>query len=109
MYSLCAFVESDILISGFLPCYQKGSWVKQTPSLDEHGLSQVEPGEILTATFKRSINQSKKAPLPCISAEPFPPNESYSNSGISEYETILIIVVIIVLLQRLKVGINRTQ
>ena len=22
--------------SGFLPCYQKGSWVKQTPSLDEH-------------------------------------------------------------------------
>lgn len=22
---------------GFLPCYQKGSWVKQTPSLDEHG------------------------------------------------------------------------
>ncbi|CAN8222943.1 unnamed protein product [Cochlearia groenlandica] len=21
----------------FLPCYQKGSWVKQTPSLDEHG------------------------------------------------------------------------
>ncbi|KAL8255141.1 hypothetical protein R6Q59_033362 [Mikania micrantha] len=29
---------------GFLPCYQKGGWVKQTPSLDEHGLSQVEPG-----------------------------------------------------------------
>ncbi|KAL9433051.1 hypothetical protein AB3S75_027962 [Citrus x aurantiifolia] len=22
---------------GFLSCYQKGSWVKQTPSLDEHG------------------------------------------------------------------------
>ncbi|CAI9279753.1 unnamed protein product [Lactuca saligna] len=25
-------------------CYQKGGWVKQTPSLNEHGLSQVEPG-----------------------------------------------------------------
>ncbi|XP_020572886.1 uncharacterized protein LOC110019532 [Phalaenopsis equestris] len=31
-------------VGGFCLVLKKGSWVKQTPSLDEHGLSQVESG-----------------------------------------------------------------
>ncbi|KAI3673502.1 hypothetical protein L6452_39621 [Arctium lappa] len=41
---------------GFLPCYQKGGWVKQTPSLDEHGLSQVEPGCAAGCSDRKEIS-----------------------------------------------------
>ncbi|GJU29703.1 putative NADH:ubiquinone oxidoreductase, subunit 1/F420H2 oxidoreductase subunit H [Tanacetum coccineum] len=41
---------------GFLPCYQKGGWVKQTPSLDEHGLSQVELGCAAGCSDKKEIS-----------------------------------------------------
>ncbi|CAI9279252.1 unnamed protein product [Lactuca saligna] len=42
--------------NGFLPCYQKGGWVKQTPSLDEHGLSQVEPGCAAGCSDRKEIS-----------------------------------------------------
>ncbi|KAI3776138.1 hypothetical protein L1987_45902 [Smallanthus sonchifolius] len=41
---------------GFLPCYQKGGWVKKTPSLDEHGLSQVEPGCAAGCSDRKEIS-----------------------------------------------------
>jgi len=41
---------------GFLLCYQKGGWVKQTPSLDEHGLSQVEPGCAAGCSDRKEIS-----------------------------------------------------
>ncbi|KVH89092.1 hypothetical protein Ccrd_008920, partial [Cynara cardunculus var. scolymus] len=43
---------------GFLPCYQKGGWVKQTPSLDEHGLSQVEPGCAAGCSDRKEISRA---------------------------------------------------
>ncbi|PWA70697.1 hypothetical protein CTI12_AA287000 (mitochondrion) [Artemisia annua] len=46
---------------GFLPCYQKGGWVKQTPSLDEHGLSQVEPGCAAGCSDRKEISGAMPA------------------------------------------------
>ncbi|CAI9282674.1 unnamed protein product [Lactuca saligna] len=51
---------------GFLPCYQKRGWVKQTPSLDEHGLSQVEPGCAAGCSDRKEISGAMPGLSICV-------------------------------------------
>ncbi|KAI3787542.1 hypothetical protein L1987_42086 [Smallanthus sonchifolius] len=51
-----SFETNECQVGAFCLVIKKGGWVKQTPSLDEHGLSQVEPGCAAGCSDRKEIS-----------------------------------------------------